>query len=225
MILIPVKNLRNAKQRLAAVLDQPARTQLAHTMLDDVLDAVVAYGRESVALVTSDEFAIARAHAKGLEVIADNSNISETDAIEMGTRVCASRGVENTLVIPGDIPLIEPADIEVIYEHAPKSGCLLVPSADKRGTNAAFRSPAGIIPLRFGNDSFWPHLSAAIATNSTCTVLPLPRVGLDIDTLEDLRELAAAPGEKPSQQLARRLVRAIDAPSLCAQIVRNSTVA
>jgi len=40
MILIPVKNLAQAKQRLADVLDQPARTELAQVMLFDVLDAV-----------------------------------------------------------------------------------------------------------------------------------------------------------------------------------------
>ena len=39
VILIPVKNLSAAKQRLAAVLDQPARTELAQTMLHDVVTA------------------------------------------------------------------------------------------------------------------------------------------------------------------------------------------
>jgi 2-phospho-L-lactate guanylyltransferase (CobY/MobA/RfbA family) len=33
----------------------------------------------------------------------------------------------------------------------------------------------------------------------------LPGVGLDIDTPEDLHELARAAGDKPSQMLARRL--------------------
>ena len=36
MILIPVKNLKDAKQRLASVLDQPERTELARAMLADV---------------------------------------------------------------------------------------------------------------------------------------------------------------------------------------------
>ena len=42
MILIPVKNLKEAKQRLASVLDQPERTELARAMLQDVADAVAA---------------------------------------------------------------------------------------------------------------------------------------------------------------------------------------
>ena len=40
-------------------------------------------------------------------VIPDNANRSETDAIEMATRFCESHGVDSTLVIPGDIPLIQ----------------------------------------------------------------------------------------------------------------------
>ena len=38
MILIPVKDLSGAKQRLAAILDQPARTELAQAMLLDMLE-------------------------------------------------------------------------------------------------------------------------------------------------------------------------------------------
>ena len=204
MILLPVKNLAKAKQRLAAVLDQPTRTELAQTMLSDVVSAIAAFAGDEVALATSDLFAIELARRNGFEVIRDESNVSETDAIEKATRVCEARGVESTLVIPGDIPLIEAADLQAIYQTSPQPGSVLVPSADKRGTNAVLRRPASLFPLRFGNDSFMPHLSAAVATNKTCVVLSLPRIGLDIDTAEDLHDLARAAGEKPSQLLARK---------------------
>src|SRR5579864_3465683 len=142
------------------------------------------------------------------EVIRDDSNVSETDAIAMATELCASRGVQSTLVVPGDIPLIEAEDIRAIYESAPPNGSALVPSTDKRGSNAVLRRPAALFPLRFGSDSFMPHLVAAIATNTSCVVLSLSRIGLDIDTPEDLRQLALAPGDKQSQRLARKFVNA-----------------
>ena len=204
MILIPVKNLANAKQRLSAVLDQSTRTELAHAMLVDVVLAVSGCGVE-VALVTSDPFALHVAAHRGLEIIHDAANRSETDAIEMATRVCEERGIESTLVIPADIPLIEAEDIQMIYKHAPARGSVLVPAADNRGTNAALRRPAALFPLRFGNDSFAPHHEAAKATNHPCLVLSLPRIALDIDNRDDLRQLALGPGEKRSQTLARRL--------------------
>jgi 2-phospho-L-lactate guanylyltransferase len=205
VILVPVKNLANAKQRLASVLEQQERTQLAHAMLTDVVEAIAEYAGDQVALATIDPFAIELASRYGFEVIRDESNVSETDAIEMATRTCEARGVQSTLVVPGDIPLIEAVDLRAIYDASPKAGSVLVPSSDKRGTNAVLRRPASLFPLRFGNDSFMPHLAAAIATNKSCVVLSLPRIGLDIDTPEDLRELAQAPGEKSSQVLARKL--------------------
>src|SRR5947209_8634796 len=204
MILVPVKNRANAKQRLAAVLEQVARTELAHAMLADVVEAIVRFAGDEVAMATSDPFAMELAGRYGFEIIRDEANVSETDAIEMATRACEERGIESTLVIPGDIPLIEAEDIRAIYEASPDTGSVLVPSKDKRGTNAVLRRPAALFPLRFGNESFMPHLAAAIATDKSCVVLSLPGIALDIDTPEDLRELAEAPGNKRSQVLARK---------------------
>lgn len=204
MILVPVKNLSRAKQRLASVLDQPARTELAHAMLSDVLEAIAAFGGDDVSLVTSDPFALDLAKQFAFEIIRDGANISETDAIAMATRVCESHAIDDVLVVPGDIPLIDAAELRAIYDNAPEKGTVLVPSRDKRGTNAVLRRPASLFPLLFGNDSFMPHLSAAIATDTTCVVLSLSGIALDIDTPEDLRELATALGAKKSQTLARR---------------------
>lgn len=204
MILVPVKSLNNAKHRLASVLSGAERLMLAQAMLHDVLQVLVTWlNRPGVALVTSDPFAVHLAEQYDFEVIADRGNRGETDAIEIATRVCESRGVESTLVIPGDIPLISIAELESLQLAVPHQGSVLVPAADGRGTNAAWRSPAGLFPLRFGNDSFKPHLAAARATRKPCVVLSLPGIALDIDYPADLRALAAAPGETRAQRLAR----------------------
>jgi 2-phospho-L-lactate guanylyltransferase len=205
MILVPVKNLENAKQRLASVLDQGTRTELAQAMLHDVLDALAACCSNSeVSLVTSDPFALDLAQTFSFRIIPDATNRSETDAIEMATQLCESRGVVNTLVIPADIPLIQSSEVTTLLQAAPKEGSLLVPAADGRGTNAIFRRPAALFPLRFGNDSFKPHLAAARATGKPCVVLSLPGIALDIDKPSDLVALASAPGETRSQHLVRQ---------------------
>ena len=205
MILIPVKSLSRAKQRLASVLGQPARTELAQAMLLDVFEALHKWaGRPDVGVVTGDPFALELARQFSFEIIVDSANHGETEAIERATGVCQSRGIESTLVIPGDIPLVQSWELEKVLETAPLEGAVLAPAADGRGTNAAFRRPSGLFPLRFGNDSFRPHLAAAHATGKPCVVLSLAGIALDIDSPSDLRQLAAAPGETRSQQLARR---------------------
>ncbi len=206
MILIPVKNLASAKQRLASVIDQATRTELAQAMLLDVFDVLSAWKTcIKVGVVTSDPFAIELARQFDFQVIRDQRNRSETDAIEMATAQCEEHGEESTLVIPGDIPLIQVEELEAIYQAAPAEGSVLVPAADGRGTNAALRTPAGLFPLRFGNDSFRPHLAAARATGKPFVVLSLPGIALDVDRPADLRALAEAAGETRSQHLARQL--------------------
>ena len=205
MILVPVKNLSAAKQRLAAVLDQPARTELAQAMLHDVVATLAAWARRpACALVTSDPFAIELAKQYDFEIIPDPANPGETGAIEMATRICVERGLDSTLVVPADIPLIQANELDQILEHAPDEGSLLVPAADGRGTNAAFRRPANLFPLRFGNDSFKPHLAAAQATGKPCIVLQLPGIAIDVDNPEDLQRVLAHPGETRTQSLLRR---------------------
>ena len=205
MILIPVKNLSAAKQRLAGVLDQPARTELAQTMLHDVVTVLAAWPqRPACALVTGDPFALDLARQFDFEIIPDPANPGETGAIEMATRLCVERGIDSTLVIPADIPLIQAAELEQICAVAPQEGSVLAPAADGRGTNAAFRRPANLFPLRFGNDSFKPHLAAAQATGMPCQVLKLPGIAVDVDNPEDLQMLLAQPGETRTQHLLRR---------------------
>lgn len=205
MILVPVKNLANAKQRLAAVLDQPTRTRLAQAMLFDVLETLHTWtNHPSISIVSNDPFALHLAQQFEFQVIADNENRGETAAIEMATRLCESRGIDSTLVIPGDIPLIQACELDKILEVAPDQGSVLVPAADGRGTNAVWRRPAGLFPLRFGNDSFKPHLTAARDALRPCVVLSLPGIALDIDSPSDLRQLADAPGETRTQRMARQ---------------------
>ena len=120
MILVPVKNTAAAKQRMASVLDQALRTQLAQAMLHDVLTAVHSWShRPTVGIVTSDPYATRLAEEYKFEVIADPDNPGETGAIEMATRICVERGEDSTLVIPADIPLIQARELEAIFKHAP----------------------------------------------------------------------------------------------------------
>jgi 2-phospho-L-lactate guanylyltransferase len=204
VILIPVKNLSTAKQRLAAVLDQPARTELAQAMLHDVVDVLAAWPRRpGCALVTSDPFAVELARQHDFEIIPDPTNPGETAAIEMATRFCVVRGSDSTLVLPADIPLIRTSELDQILAYAPAEGSVLAPAADGRGSNAVFRRPANLFPLRFGNDSFKPHLAAARATGKPCVVLQLPGIAVDVDNPEDLQRLLAHPGETRTQSLLR----------------------
>lgn len=205
MILIPIKNLAHAKQRLSPALSAEERHQLARAMMDDVLTALAGCEQhDRVAVVTGDAEARSTARRHGFDVIEDRQNPGETGAIEAATAYCAGRGADFTLVMPGDIPLITAAEVDAIFAAAPEQGSVLVPSSSQRGTNAALRRPADLFPLRFGNDSFIPHHASASGTGHPVRVLQLAGIGLDIDEPPDLLDLLAARGNTRSQALLRQ---------------------
>ena len=204
ILLIPVKGLATAKQRLADVLAQPQRSQLAEAMLRDVMIAATGViDRIDVALVTGDARARELADEFGFGVIDDTRNESETAAIEMATAWCEARGYDTTIVVPGDIPLITSEELHRVLDAAPEEGAVFVPAYDRRGSNCILRRPAAIIPLRFGNDSFLPHCEAMRQTGRELVILEMPGIGLDIDNPHELDLLLQRAGETNAQRLLR----------------------
>lgn len=204
ILLIPVKDLSNAKQRLAAALDQEHRSQLAEAMLRDVMTAAGSVrSRVDVALVTSDHRAQELAAEFEFLVIEDTRNESETAAIEMATAWSEAQDYDTTIVIPGDIPLARSEELHRVLDAAPEEGMVLVPAYDRRGSNCILRRPASIIPLRFGNDSFLPHCEAMQRTGKPLVILEMPGIGLDIDNPHELELLLAREGDTHAQRLLR----------------------
>jgi 2-phospho-L-lactate guanylyltransferase len=203
-LLIPVKNLSNAKQRLGDVLNQSNRTLLAEAMLRDVLAAASGVAdRLDVYLVTGDARAKDLAGEFRFAVIEDTRNESETAAIEMATAWCEEHGYDTTVVVPGDVPLTTTAELHRVLDVAPEVGAVFVPAYDRRGSNCILRRPASIIPLRFGNDSFLPHCEAMKKTARPLIILELSGIGLDIDNPHELELLVQRPGDTQAQRLLR----------------------
>jgi 2-phospho-L-lactate guanylyltransferase len=98
------------------------------------------------------------------------------------------------LTLPGDVPLTTTAEIEqVVDAYRQGHRFVIVPARDERGSNAILAAPADAVPLRFGEDSFFPHLAAARACGIEPAILHLPGIGLDIDTPDDLAAFLARP--------------------------------
>jgi 2-phospho-L-lactate guanylyltransferase len=204
VILIPVKDQSNAKERLAKLLVPAERRALAQAMLQDVLDAVTAAASPAtISLVTNDAYAEELAEKMGLGVIDDGDAQSETEAIETATAACMRRGEPWTLVIPGDAPLVTPDEIVRIFKSAPEQGSVLVTDHKRKGSNAVYRSPGNLFPLKFGDYSYAPHLRAAQQTGLPVQQLMLPGIALDIDRPEDAGAVMSSPGETRSQKLLR----------------------
>lgn len=185
--VIPVKETAVAKQRLAETMPSRLRQALALAMLEDVLAAVAAVSElQGVALVTVDRVAAEIARRFGAEIWSDGAHDGHTGAVKAAAGRLAANG-RTMLTIPGDVPLVTAADIRgVLAAHAAAPAFTIVPAWDERGSNTIICSPAEAVPLRFGPDSYFPHLAAARARGLTPATVRNGAIALDIDEPSDL---------------------------------------
>jgi 2-phospho-L-lactate guanylyltransferase len=186
--VVPIKEVDGAKQRLSALLTQEQRRKLVATMAEDVLDALSqARSLAGIVVVTLDPAATRLAQRFGVRVVTDGARDGHTGAVTAAARLLRREGKGGMLQVPGDIPRITAAEVEaVLAEHRPAPSFTIAAAHDERGSNAVLLTPPDAIPLRFGDDSFFPHLDAARAHGIEPTVLHLPGIGMDIDHPADL---------------------------------------
>ena len=190
--VVPVKDTAAAKQRLAPALPAHLRRELALAMLEDVLAALAEVrGLAGRVLITTDNAAMRLATRYGAECWPDGAADGHTGAVTAAARRLARDGRDGMLTLPGDIPLVSPDEIErLLAVHCPAPSFTIVPSHDEKGSNAIVMSPPDAVTLRFGDDSFLPHLAAAEARGIAPAVLHLPGIALDIDNPIDLAHFA-----------------------------------
>jgi 2-phospho-L-lactate guanylyltransferase len=201
--VVPVKDTRTAKQRLAAVMDQETRTLLAQAMLEDVLSAVAAStSLAGLVVVTADPFATQVAQRYGARLLSEGGEEGQTRAMRYAVEVLAAEGRRAILTLPIDVPLITPQEIDAVVAEARREPeFAIVPAHDRQGSNAILCAPPRYVPLSFGNHSFTPHLAAARERGIEPCVVELPGIGLDIDSPPDLAAFLAIPSQTRTRQL------------------------
>lgn len=201
--VVPVKERDRAKERLSPLLPPSARQALAAAMLEDVLSALAAApGLGGIIVVTLDPQACHLARRYEARVVEDGARDGHTGAVTAAARLLLAEGRAGMLTVPGDVPLVTPDEIgQIIAAHCPVPSFTIVPSHDEGGSNAVLLSPPDAVPLRFGVDSFFPHLHAAKARGIRPTVLRLPGIALDIDRPEDLSAFLRIPSQTRTRAL------------------------
>jgi 2-phospho-L-lactate/phosphoenolpyruvate guanylyltransferase len=184
--VIPMKDAALAKQRLADALSRRLREDLALAMFQDVLKAVAAVPElHGIAVVTAAPIVVEIARRAGAEIWSEGAHDGHTGAVRAAARRLAAKST--MLTIPGDVPLVSAIDISrVLARHQAAPAFTIVPAWDERGSNTVVCSPPNVVPLRFGPDSYFPHLEAARAVGLTPTIVRNDAIALDIDEPSDL---------------------------------------
>jgi 2-phospho-L-lactate guanylyltransferase (CobY/MobA/RfbA family) len=172
-VVVPFRD-ENAKRRLEPVPEEERRT-VAQAMLDDVLEACHAVGREVV---------VAREGRQG-------------EAVE-----AALRGVESgpILVVNADLPCVQPRDLLTLLGARPEGGLALVEAEDGTTNAMALAAPHVFAPL-YGPGSAERFVARAERLGVPAVTADIPNLADDVDTLADLERLDGRLGPHTSAVL------------------------
>jgi len=186
--IVPVKPLRRGKSRLASVLNDQERADLNRMLLERTLRTLLELKEvEEVLVVSRDSSALALARDMGARTVQEDGAPTLNTALKRATVVAQVYASGGVLVIPADLPLLAPADVLALLQHATNPPVVVIaPDRHQNGTNALLLSPSNLIEYDFGGDSFQRHCERARRAGARLEIVNLPSLGLDVDFPEDL---------------------------------------
>jgi 2-phospho-L-lactate guanylyltransferase len=192
LAVLPIKSFSEAKRRLRHELSPGDRRALVEAMFCDVLIALRRAGSiERVVVVSGDNAAQQIAGGYGASVVSDNER-GHNNAAAVGVRAAVELGAERVLLVPGDCPALNPAEVDaLVVRPASERSVLIVPDRHGTGTNALLITPPDALSPSFGPDSCKRHQATASEHDVEAEVVELPSLAMDVDTPEDLETLQA----------------------------------
>lgn len=187
--IVPIKELANAKTRLAATLDPPARAALVRRTLRHVLAALDQPAIAACVVVSPDETILRDAAAVGaFGLRQDEGGLNE--GLVLAREWAIAHGADAILIVLGDLPLLAAEDVTALLDLADRPGvAVFAPDRHGLGTNALLLIPPDALSFAFGAGSLARHRSAAAARGLHVRWYDSPGTALDLDTPADLLAL------------------------------------
>jgi 2-phospho-L-lactate guanylyltransferase len=183
-------------------------------MAGEVLDALVTVrGLAGIIVVTLDPKVTTLATRLDMRVITEGARDGHTGSVTAAIRLLAREGRGGMITVPGDIPAATAQEIEaVLAAHRAAPSFTISPAHDDLGSNAVVCSPPGAVPLRFGDNSYFPHLDAARRCGIEPTIVRQPGIAMDIDHPVDLAMFLRLPQSAGTR--TRAFLEEVDVPGL-----------
>jgi 2-phospho-L-lactate guanylyltransferase len=200
-----MKSLARAKTRLSPLLSPEQRRGLALALFEQTLHILDMCHSLNGILVTSrdpDILALTPRLCGRAQALHENTGHHLNSALDEARRFLVDFGASRLLVIPADLPFLSVQDVYGMLNYSQRAQVVLAPDRYEEGTNALCLCPPHAIPFAFGRGSFQHHQGLAQQAALGVRVYASARLGLDLDTPDDLQACLAHQPELESQPLA-----------------------
>jgi 2-phospho-L-lactate guanylyltransferase len=161
-------------------------------MVADVLDALARVPELDQVIVVTAQAVSADTR---VTLIHDPVEAGQSAAAARGIEAAVERGAERVLLVPGDCPSLDPAEVSALL--AVDADVVIVPDRHGTGTNSLLLTPPDVMAPAFGEGSFERHRGLAHAAGASIHVAAAGSLELDVDTPDDLAALRRALGARP----------------------------
>ncbi len=183
-LVIPVRDPASAKSRLAAGDDPAAQQRRAALAAAIALDTVTAARRAREV----GEVIVVGVLASPIDGVLLLDDPGFGLLVAVGAGLAAADPAAPTAVLLGDLPALQPADLDAALVAASEHHWAFVPDADGTGTTLVTAAAGLPHALRFGDGSAEQHRDAGYVELDVSEHSGLRR---DVDTPAQLAELAA----------------------------------
>lgn len=184
-IIVPHRGLEAAKTRLADVLDDDERIELARKLLARVLSVVREACPDVVVITPAASLEPIVAAASARLIVQRGMGLNR--GLEQARDEAVADGIDSLCVLHGDLPNLTVDDVLALIAAVPEpSGVAIAPDRGGSGTNGLAMRPPDAIGFAFGAGSFDAHRSAAEAAGLPVVIVERPGLAFDLDTPADL---------------------------------------
>ncbi|MCB9136191.1 MAG: 2-phospho-L-lactate guanylyltransferase [Anaerolineales bacterium] len=186
--VVPIKPLRRGKSRLSSKYSEEERMILNREMLRHTIERLQQVkGLEKILVVSRDPEALTVARKMGAQTLLESGNPGLNVALTRASLLAKAYKVRGVLVIPADLPLLEPEDVqEMISMVNGKPAVVIAPDRHHEGTNAMLVAPPDLIKFDYGKGSFERHRDQALRAGADLRIVEKESFSLDLDWPEDL---------------------------------------
>jgi 2-phospho-L-lactate guanylyltransferase len=183
-VVIPIRTFALANTRLSDHLSSDARATLARRLADTVMRAA---SGAPVIVVTSAPEVEEWALGHGMSLVPDPGSLDAAAAA--GLDAMRMLGVPRIVISHADLPFA--TTFAPVTRDADRPIATLVPCQRDDGTPVLSVPTTAPFVFSYGPGSFRRHIDAAHAAGLAVRVVREPNLGFDVDTVDDLRTLAA----------------------------------
>lgn len=181
----------HGKTRLRRDLPDAFCSALAEAMFHDVVTALGASDVTATVGLIHDRCGIPAVRNAGVEWLIEPSDTSGLNGAVAWA--CASLPAERVLVLPADLPLLKPEDVNALLKF--DEDVIVAPTFDGGTGGLLLRPPTAIRPS-FGTDSARRHLGEAFAAGLAGATYWSSGFDVDVDDVSSLAgAIEAGPGQ------------------------------